>query len=101
MAGGHRPVGASRGRHIVRRTRDYAGARGGGGLMRVLQSRAGSLAEAVTNVVVGYGAALLTQWLVFPLFGIATTIRTDVVIAAVFTVVSLARSYALRRLFER
>jgi hypothetical protein len=69
--------------------------------MRVPQSRSGSLVEAVTNVVFGYGAALLTQWLLFPLFGIATTIRTDVAIAAVFTVVSLARSYALRRLFER
>jgi hypothetical protein len=69
--------------------------------MRLPQSRAGSLVEAVTNVVVGYGAALLTQVLVFPLFGIATTMRADVAIAAVFTVVSLARSYALRRLFER
>ncbi|WP_424894932.1 DUF7220 family protein [Tepidimonas sp. HKU79] len=33
------------------------------------QSRWMSLLEAVTNVLVGYGAAVATQWAVFPLFG--------------------------------
>jgi hypothetical protein len=31
------------------------------------QSRAMSLVEAIANVVVGYGVAVLTQLLVFPL----------------------------------
>ena len=69
--------------------------------MRYRQTRGGSLVEATANVVVGYVLALLTQRLVFPLFGIVTTIETDTAIAAVFTIVSLARSYALRRAFER
>ena len=34
------------------------------------QSRAMSLVEAMTNVVVGYGVAVLTQIVVFPWFGI-------------------------------
>jgi hypothetical protein len=33
------------------------------------QSRRMSLVEAIANVVVGYGLAVLTQILVFPLFG--------------------------------
>ena len=37
----------------------------------------------------------------FPLFGIATTRAQDGAIAGVFTLVSLPRSYLLRRLFER
>jgi predicted membrane protein len=32
------------------------------------QSRRMSLVEAITNVVVGFGVALLTQIIVFPLF---------------------------------
>ena len=51
-------------------------------------------------MVVGYALALLTQAVVFPLFGIVTTLAQDSAIALIFTAVSLARSYVLRRLFE-
>lgn len=64
------------------------------------QSRVMSLVEAIANVVVGYGVAVLTQLLVFPLFGLQTTLAENLVIGAIFTVVSIARSFALRRLFE-
>jgi len=65
------------------------------------QSRAASLAEAGANVVVGYGVALAAQQLIFPLFAIHTTLAQDSAIAAAFTLVSLLRSYLLRRIFER
>jgi hypothetical protein len=65
------------------------------------QSRAMSFAEAVTNVVVGYGIALATQLLLFPVLGLTIAITENVVIAAMFTLVSLVRSFVLRRLFER
>ncbi len=44
---------------------------------------------------------MLAQQLVVPLFGIETTLAEDSAIAAAFTAVSLARSYLLRRIFER
>ena len=69
-------------------------------MLRVAQSRTGSLVEASTNVLVGYLLALATQRLIYPLFGIATTLSTDALIAIVFTLVSLARAYLLRRVFE-
>ena len=69
--------------------------------VRPCQSRAGSLGEATANVVVGYMLAVVTQRLLYPLFGIETTLAEDSIIAAVFTLMSLARSYILRRLFER
>ena len=53
------------------------------------QSRLMSLVEAVANVVVGYGVAVLTQMLVFPLFGLRTTVPENLAIGAIFTVVSL------------
>ena len=64
------------------------------------QSRLMSLVEAVANVAVGYGVAVLTQMLVFPLFGFEATLKDNLAIGVIFTVVSLGRSYALRRLFE-
>jgi len=44
--------------------------------------------------------AVAAQLLVFPLFGLATTLRQNLAIGAIFTTVSLARSYLLRRAFE-
>ena len=41
------------------------------------QSRLMSLVEAVANVVVGYGVAVATQLLVFPLFGLQTTLGAE------------------------
>lgn len=70
-------------------------------MLRPVQSRTGSLVEAGTNVLVGYVLAIGTQRLVYPLFGIATTLATEAAIALLFTLVSLARSYLLRRVFER
>ena len=64
------------------------------------QSRLMSLIEAITNVVVGYGVAVVTQILIFPIFGLQTTLGQNLAMGGVFTIVSLLRSFALRRLFE-
>lgn len=64
------------------------------------QSRLMSLVESITNVAVGYVLALVTQVVVFPLFGITASLSEHLAIGAAFTGVSILRSYALRRLFE-
>jgi hypothetical protein len=64
------------------------------------QSRRMSMIEAVANVAIGYGVAVLAQLAVFPLFGIAVSLGDNLAIGAAFTVISLARSYAVRRLFN-
>ena len=66
-----------------------------------MQSRRQSLIEAITNVVVGYALAVLTQIVVFPWFGLQIPFRDNLAIGAMFVMISLLRSYALRRLFER
>ena len=66
----------------------------------MLQSRWMSLVESATNIVVGYCLAVLTQVLVFPLFGLSVSLGENLGIGAVFTVVSLVRSFALRRIFN-
>ena len=65
------------------------------------QSRCASLAEAITNVAVGYVLAVIVQLIVFPVFGLQPTLVQNLTIGLIFTGASLARSYALRRLFQR
>lgn len=64
------------------------------------QSRLGSMIEAVANVAIGYGVAVATQVVVFPWFGLHASMSDNLLIGAIFTVVSLVRSYTLRRLFN-
>jgi len=64
------------------------------------QSRLMSLVEAISNVAVGYGVAVLTQILIFPTFGLHTTLAQNLKMGAIFTAVSITRSFALRRVFE-
>lgn len=64
------------------------------------QSRLMSLVESIANVAVGYGVAVVTQILIFPIFGLQTTLAQNLKMGAIFTVVSIARSFALRRVFE-
>lgn len=65
------------------------------------QSRRHSLIEAATNVVVGYVVAVGTQFAVFPAFGLRVGVIENLGIGAIFVLVSLTRSYFLRRLFNR
>ena len=64
------------------------------------QSRLMSLLEAVANVIVGYGVAVVTQILIFPIFGLHTTLAQNLQMGLLFTGVSIIRSFLLRRLFE-
>ena len=65
------------------------------------QSRTMSAAESVANVVIGYGIALATQVVVFGALEIPVSLGQNLWIGVVFTVVSLVRSYLLRRVFNR
>ena len=51
-------------------------------------------------VVVGYGVAVMTQILIFPIFGLHTTLAQNLQMGLLFTGGSLSRSFLLRRLFE-
>ena len=64
------------------------------------QSKKHSLLESIVNVVIGYGIAILSQIAIFPLFGIHIPLRDNLLIGVIFTIVSIVRSYALRRAFN-
>ena len=64
------------------------------------QSRLMSFVEALANVAVGYGVAVVTQILIFPIFGLHTTLAQNLSMGGIFTGVSIIRSFLLRRTFE-
>jgi hypothetical protein len=66
----------------------------------VTQSRLGSLIEALANVVIGFGINWCANLLILPLFGFNVTGSQAFGIGVFFTVISIARSYALRRWFN-
>lgn len=70
------------------------------GIAAVSQSRRMSAVESIANVAAGYGVAIVTQVAVFPMFGLQASLGDNLAIGAVFTVVSLVRSYLLRRVFN-
>lgn len=64
------------------------------------QSKKASLAETLTNVAIGYLVALASQLAIFPLFGIHVPFHDNIAIGLWFTVISIVRSYILRRVYN-
>ena len=65
-----------------------------------MQSRIGSIVESIANIAIGFGVALASQILIFPLYGVHLSLYDNAMITVWFTFISLARSYVLRRTFN-
>jgi len=65
-----------------------------------MQSKLSSFIESCMNILIGYGVALISQIVIFPLFDIHIPFRSNLWIGAWFTVISLVRSYTIRRWFN-
>jgi hypothetical protein len=57
--------------------------------------------ESIVNIAIGYGVALLSQLAIFPMFNIHIPLSDNIAIGAWFTLISLIRSYCIRRLFNK
>jgi hypothetical protein len=64
------------------------------------QSKKHSALESVTNVVVGLVVSIVTQMILFPALNIPVTFNQNLVITLVFFVLSFARGYIIRRIFN-
>ena len=64
------------------------------------QSRKGSAVEACINMMVGVVVSIIANAIVFPRFGFHPSLLDNFGITLIYTVISLARSYCLRRLFN-
>ena len=66
-----------------------------------MQTKAQSLTEALTNVLTGYIVAIISQMVLFPLVGIECAFTTNLKLGLYFTLISLVRSYVIRRYFNK
>jgi hypothetical protein len=64
------------------------------------QSKTGSLVEALGNVAIGFGINYLGNIFILPMFGYNVTLGDAFWIGVVFTFISIARSYIIRRWFN-
>jgi hypothetical protein len=65
------------------------------------QSRGRSLKEALINIAVGMGVALVSQLILFPMYDIHIPFSTDLWLVGWFTLISLVRQYVIRRWFNK
>lgn len=65
------------------------------------QTKKGSLIESFINVLVGFSLSMGTNILLMAAYGFHVTIHQQFQLTAIFTVLSIGRSYLLRRLFNR
>ena len=59
-----------------------------------------SLVEALMNTLTGVILSLLSVQYIFPLFGVQMDLRQNAIATSIMTIVSVARSYLFRRLFN-
>lgn len=64
------------------------------------QSKRGSLVEALVNVAIGYTVNFLANVAILPLFGMPFDFGNFALIGLLYTAVSIARSYIIRRVFN-
>ena len=65
------------------------------------QTKRQSVIESVIQQATGYFVGLGTQYIVFPFYGMEVDLVTNLQIGAIFAIVSTARSYLIRRVFNK
>ena len=66
-----------------------------------MQSKLESLTEAVINTFIGFVIAFISQLVFFPIVGIEVTLEQNFILNVLFTLVSIIRTYVIRRYFNK
>jgi len=65
------------------------------------QSKGMSFIESWTNILIGYTINFVANALILPLFVDGFTYKKNLVLGLIYTVISLARTYCIRRWFNK
>jgi hypothetical protein len=65
------------------------------------QSKKHSFIEACINTAIGFTITMLCSYFIYPLCGMKITTKQNLALTLCFTVISIIRSYLIRRLFTR
>jgi hypothetical protein len=66
-----------------------------------MQTRTHSAIETFASTAIGYCVSLVSQLVILPRFGCHLALSDNLAIGGWFTIVSLARGYLVRRLFNK
>ena len=66
-----------------------------------MQTRLGSFVESCINVMIGFWINFVANLVILPMIGFHITVSQNLFIGLLYTLVSVARSYAIRRWFNR
>lgn len=66
-----------------------------------MQSKLRSWKEAWINIFIGYSINFVANLVVFPMFGYNVTVHDNLIIGVIFTFISLARQYVVRRFMNK
>ena len=65
------------------------------------QTKFQSFIESLTNILIGFVVAFVSQVVIFHQFGVEISLGRNLEMTVYFTIVSFIRSYTLRRIFNR
>jgi len=65
-----------------------------------MQSKLESFIESCVNILIGYSVAVTSQIIIFPFFDIHIPMSDNLLIGMWFTIISLIRSYIVRRCYN-
>lgn len=66
-----------------------------------MQNKKHSIIESVTQTIIGLGTSIVIQCVLYPLMHIPVSFEQNLIITAVFFIVSIIRGYVVRRAFNR
>lgn len=65
------------------------------------QSKIQSLIESSSNVFIGFVINFFANLIILPQFGFNITLSQNLALGAIYTIISIARGYVVRRCFNR
>ena len=69
-------------------------------MTHLIQTRRGSLIEVGINIFIGFWINYFANLLILPMFGLHVTLAENFLLGLAYTLVSVARSYIIRRWFD-
>ena len=66
-----------------------------------MQSQKGSLIEAISGTSIGLITSFIISVITYPLLGIEVSLGENLILTGIFFIVSIIRSYFVRRLFNK
>jgi len=66
-----------------------------------MQTKKHSIIESITQTIIGLLTSILIQLILYPAMGIPVTFSQNLIITAVFFIVSIIRGYFIRRYFSK